>query len=78
MRTPRRTFGALLSFCREGVRPAAVSARAEAFLLAEADSGKVIQGENATYPWHPASVTKLMTTYVTLKALRDRRLSLDR
>jgi D-alanyl-D-alanine carboxypeptidase len=52
-------------------------AGAEAFLLAEVDSGRVIQGENATYPWYPASVTKLMTTYVTLKALRDRRLTLE-
>jgi D-alanyl-D-alanine carboxypeptidase len=60
-----------------GGSSAITSAWAEAFLLVEADSGKVIQGENATYPWYPASVTKLMTTYVTLKALRDRRLSLE-
>ncbi len=53
------------------------AARAEALLLVEVDSGKVIQGENATYPWYPASVTKLMTTYVTLKALRDRRINLE-
>ena len=52
-------------------------ARAEALLLIDADSGKVLEGENATYPWYPASVTKLMTTYVTLKALRDRRITLD-
>jgi D-alanyl-D-alanine carboxypeptidase len=52
-------------------------ARAEALLLIEADTGNVIHGENATYPWYPASVTKLMTTYVTLKALRDRRINLD-
>jgi D-alanyl-D-alanine carboxypeptidase len=51
--------------------------RAEALLLIDAESGKVLEGENATYPWYPASVTKLMTTYVTLKALRDRRLALD-
>jgi D-alanyl-D-alanine carboxypeptidase len=50
---------------------------AEALLLVDADSGKVLEGENATYPWYPASVTKLMTTYVTLKALRDGRLTLD-
>ena len=40
-------------------------------------SGKVLEGENATYPWYPASVTKLMTTYVTLKAVRDQRITLD-
>jgi D-alanyl-D-alanine carboxypeptidase len=53
------------------------AARAEALLLVEVDSGKVLLGENATYPWYPASVTKLMTTYVTLKALRDHRINLD-
>jgi D-alanyl-D-alanine carboxypeptidase len=53
------------------------SASAEALLLVEADSGKVLQAENATYPWHPASVTKLMTTYVTLQAVKQGRISLD-
>ncbi len=52
-------------------------ARAEALLLVEVDSGKVILSENATYPWYPASVTKLMTTYVTLKAVRDRRINME-
>jgi len=52
-------------------------ARAEARLLIDAESGKVLEGENATYPWYPASVTKLMTTYVTFKALREQRITLD-
>lgn len=53
------------------------AAGAEALLVIEADTGKVLQAENATYPWYPASVTKLMTAYVTLKAVKDGRLSLD-
>jgi len=56
----------------------AASAAAEALLLVEADSGKVLHAENATNPWYPASVTKLMTTYVTLRAVKDGRLSLDK
>lgn len=52
-------------------------AQAEALLLIEADSGKVLHSENATYPWYPASVTKLMTTYVTLKAVKEGRITLD-
>jgi D-alanyl-D-alanine carboxypeptidase len=52
-------------------------ARAEATLLIEADTGKVLHAEHAGQPWYPASVTKLMTAYVTLKAVKDRRLSLD-
>jgi D-alanyl-D-alanine carboxypeptidase len=52
-------------------------AHAEALLVVEADSGKVLQAENATYPWYPASLTKLMTAYVTLKAVKEGRISLD-
>ena len=53
------------------------AANAEALLLVEADTGKVLQAENATYPWYPASVTKLMTAYVTLKAVKEGRITLD-
>ncbi|MFH0301159.1 D-alanyl-D-alanine carboxypeptidase family protein [Bradyrhizobium sp. 31Argb] len=51
--------------------------KAEALLVVEADSGKVLQADNATMPWYPASVTKLMTAYVSLKAVKDGRISLD-
>nr|WP_244645817.1 D-alanyl-D-alanine carboxypeptidase family protein [Bradyrhizobium campsiandrae] len=57
------------------VLPRAVNA--EALLLIEADSGKVLQAENATIPWYPASVTKIMTAYVTLKAVKDGKITLD-
>src|SRR3954465_14802457 len=53
------------------------AASAEALLLIEADSGKVLQAENATIPWYLASVTKIMTAYVTLKAVKDGKLTLD-
>ncbi len=52
-------------------------AHAEALLLVEADSGKVLQADNATVPWYPASVTKMMTAYVTLKSVKDGKLALD-
>jgi D-alanyl-D-alanine carboxypeptidase len=58
----------------------ASSARAasnEAALLIEADTGKVLFAENATVPWYPASITKMMTTYVTLQAVKNRRITLD-
>ena len=56
---------------------AAQSARAEALLVIEGDTGKVLQAENATYPWYPASVTKIMTAYVALNAVKQGRLTLD-
>ncbi|HUZ32925.1 MAG TPA: D-alanyl-D-alanine carboxypeptidase family protein [Xanthobacteraceae bacterium] len=55
----------------------ATPARAEAFILVEADSGKVLRAENATYPWYPASVTKLMTLYTTLQAIKQGRVTFD-
>jgi D-alanyl-D-alanine carboxypeptidase len=52
-------------------------ARAEALLLVDVETGKVVTEQNAAAPWYPASVTKLMTTYVTFKALHDKRISRD-
>ncbi|HVZ54276.1 MAG TPA: D-alanyl-D-alanine carboxypeptidase family protein [Pseudolabrys sp.] len=52
-------------------------AHAEAQLLIEASTGKVLKAENATMPWYPASVTKLMTTYTVLREVKDGRLTLD-
>jgi len=52
-------------------------ASAEAMLLIEASTGKVLHAENATYPWYPASVTKVLTAYLTLTAVKERRLALD-
>src|SRR5580692_7304577 len=52
-------------------------AGAEALLLVDVNTGKVLHAENATYPWYPASVTKLMTTYTTLRAVRAGRITLD-
>ena len=52
-------------------------AQAEALLVVEADTGKVLQADNATMPWYPASVTKIMTAYVTLKAVKEGRLTLE-
>ena len=52
-------------------------ASSEALLLVDADSGKVLHAENATYPWYPASTTKLMTAYVILHAVKQGRITLD-
>jgi D-alanyl-D-alanine carboxypeptidase len=52
-------------------------AQAEALLLVDVESGKVISEQNATSPWYPASVTKLMTAYVTFKAMQAKRITPD-
>jgi D-alanyl-D-alanine carboxypeptidase len=52
-------------------------AQAEATLLIEAATGKVLHAENATYPWYPASVTKVMTAYTVLRAIKEGKVSLN-
>jgi D-alanyl-D-alanine carboxypeptidase len=56
---------------------AAMPAMAGPAIVADIDSGRVLYAEDATQPWHPASVTKLMTVYVALKALADGRIGLE-
>ncbi len=46
-------------------------------LVVDVDSGQTLFQRDATEPWFPASLTKLMTTYVALRAVRDGRLTLD-
>src|SRR3974377_88536 len=82
-RSPRQLTGPRpMTFCR---RPLVLSfavaavfalagasrAQAEAQLLIEASTGKVLHAENATYPWYPASVTKLMTAYPPRPAIKE-------
>ena len=52
-------------------------AQAEALLVIDAENGKVLYAHNAGSPWYPASVTKLMTAYVTLRAVNEGRINLD-
>ncbi len=52
----------------------AAPAAAGPFILIEADTGKVIMEQDAGKPWHPASITKLMTTYVAFKKIREGKL----
>ena len=66
---------ALGPLCIVALRPA--PAHAGASILVEADTGKVLRAENASYPWYPASVTKLMTAYVTLRAVKQHRITMD-
>ncbi len=55
----------------------ATSAWAEPYLVADADSGQVLMQNDATEVWYPASLTKLMTVYVALDAVRDGKLTMD-
>lgn len=51
--------------------------RATPLLVIDAGTGEVVYEQEATRPWYPASLTKLITVYVALKAVRDHRITLD-
>jgi D-alanyl-D-alanine carboxypeptidase len=74
------SIGRLAAFCVALCAGLCQSARAmesTPYLVADADSGQVLIQNEATDPWYPASVTKLMTVYVALSAVRDGKLSMD-
>ncbi|MEM6661482.1 MAG: serine hydrolase [Pseudomonadota bacterium] len=61
----RPLFGLAILFCL-----AAVPAGAGQVIF-DAQSGKVVAGKGASEPRYPASITKLMTIYVALEAVKD-------
>ncbi|MBC8129844.1 MAG: D-alanyl-D-alanine carboxypeptidase [Rhizobiaceae bacterium] len=52
-------------------------AKAETTVVVDVASGKVLSEKNASARWYPASTTKLMTTYLALKALETGDAALD-
>lgn len=71
----RSVFAATCVAAMLAASPAGLAA--EAMLVVEADSGKVLHAEQATVPWYPASITKILTAYVALRAVREGRLTLE-
>ncbi len=47
------------------------------YLVADAETGHILEEFQALRPWYPASTTKLMTIYVTFQAIRAGEVSLD-
>src|ERR1700720_1304921 len=64
---------ALLAFCVSRMDPAVAGPA----LVIEMPPGAILYEDHATQPWYPASLTKLMTVYVALSAVRDHRISSD-
>jgi len=64
------TFLLVTSLCTTSLKAAPA-------LVADLITGEVIAQEDATRAWYPASLTKLMTAYVALNAVRDGRVTLD-
>ncbi|MEM7693349.1 MAG: serine hydrolase [Pseudomonadota bacterium] len=62
----------VVAVCTDRVR-----AEVGAYLLFDMANGEIIAKHKASQPWYPASLTKLMTAYVTFAAVRDGTLRLD-
>jgi D-alanyl-D-alanine carboxypeptidase len=48
-----------------------------AVLVVDETTGAVLEAENATHLWYPASLAKVMTAYLVFEAIADGRLDLD-
>jgi D-alanyl-D-alanine carboxypeptidase len=68
-----RPFLLCLLLFAAGARPAG----AIPMLLIDAQTYDVLYAEDAGVPWHPASLTKMMTAYLAFAAIKDGRVSLD-
>lgn len=71
----KRVLSFILSLCL--FTGAANAAQYRAVLVADIDSGRVLYNENANELNYPASLTKIMTLYLTFDALEHKRLNLD-
>lgn len=68
---------ALSLFCTPAQAQQPPSVIARAWLVVDLTSNQVLAGENADERFEPASLTKLMTAYLTFAALRDKKVALD-
>ena len=68
-------FALCLAVVTAGWRPAQ-AAGADSFIVVDANSGRVLNAMNPDLRLYPASMTKIMTLYMTFEALSQGRLSL--
>jgi D-alanyl-D-alanine carboxypeptidase len=73
VRTQFRYAAVLLALAVGIVRPAAAGPA----LLFDAKDNKVLYAEDQDDAWYPASLTKLMTAYITFEALKQGTITLD-
>lgn len=72
-------FGVALALCVAalGAGPSHAKAPREAGLVMDAKTGEILYAKNADAESYPASLTKMMTLYLTFEALEAGRLKLD-
>jgi D-alanyl-D-alanine carboxypeptidase len=74
-------LGILPQICRAVVVSIALvvagQAAAGPSIVVDLEDGRVLAAEQPTHPWFPASLTKLMTTYVVLRAIEAGEIDFD-
>ncbi len=77
-RVSRRVMlmAAVMALCLTSFLPSPLRAEIGAHILIDAKNGSVLSERNSTRKWYPASLTKMMTAYVTFKAIREGKASL--
>ncbi|MDY0404108.1 serine hydrolase [Virgibacillus sp. 179-BFC.A HS] len=73
-------FALLISFITsipEKVHAESIDLKAESAILVDADSGKILLAKNADQALPPASMTKMMTEYLVLEAIKKGDISWD-
>lgn len=76
-RCSRRIWLFCLTLAALALSPlAGTTSRATPAVTIDAYSGAVLYEEDAAIPWYPASLTKMMTAYVALKAVGERGIAL--
>src|SRR5689334_22716517 len=74
---PAKRFARSLGLCLALLASPIAPASAIPMLLVDASTLQVLYAEDAGQPWHPASVTKLMTAYLAFAAIKAGRVTLD-
>ena len=72
-----RRLAALLIFLSLWLSLVAATASAGPAMLFEAKTGKLLYAEDMDDQWHPASLTKIMTAYLTFEALKTGKFALE-
>jgi len=70
-------LGILTAFWLSILVPMAASTAPYASMVMDARTGEVLHSRNADTRLHPASLTKMMTLYITFEAVRNGEISLD-
>src|SRR5207344_2098578 len=75
--TPQPAPAPVAAIPSVAIPPAPVPVGAKAWLVMDYDTGQILAGENYDTRMEPASITKVMTSYVTAAEMRNGKIKPD-